>query len=510
MEPGDWRMNISQTPQPLFAAVHAAEFPAQAWLRLRPDLQSQPVVVLEGNAPLESVCAMNMRARRRGASLRMTRVEAKELNGLRILSHSPANESAACEVFRECASHFSPRIEDASEGTSQLLVLDITGSERLFGPPLKLAERLRATLHSAGLRVSIAVSINYDTARMLSACSRGITVITEGEESSALSNLPIASLNLQADHYETFVLWGIRTLGQLATLPEVDLIARFGQQARLWRLLSRGEAGHTFQPIEANLQLKEFMEFETQVEQIDSLLFIASKMIDSLVARATSHALSLALLNIRMDLEEGHVYERVIRPAVPSIDRKFLLKLLHLEIAAHPPQSAVHMLTLSAEAGHSSIVQLGLFAPQTPEPSRLDVTLARLKAIVGDDRVGSPALEDTHEPNRFRMEGFALNIKSTSMLTECPRMSLRIVRPPAPVRVMLLANRPVTFRNGEIRYEISAAYGPWKTSGCWWSTGGWDTEEWDVIAVNGTGETMGCVLVLDCKRNCWQLEAMYD
>ncbi len=80
-------------------------------------------------------------------------------------------------------------------------------------------------------------------------------------------------------------------------------------------------------------------------------------------------------------------YERVIRPAIPSNDRKFLLKLLQLEIAAHPPQAAITSLTLTAEAGQPSKVQLGLFTPQTPEPSRLDVTLARLKALVGDDRV---------------------------------------------------------------------------------------------------------------------------
>jgi protein ImuB len=73
----------------------------------------------------------------------------------------------------------------------------------------------------------------------------------------------------------------------------------------------------------------------------------------------------------------------MIRPALPTVDRKFLLKLLQLEIAAHPPPAAVLSLTLSAEAGQSSKVQLGLFAPQTPEPSRLDVTIARLKAIAG-------------------------------------------------------------------------------------------------------------------------------
>ena len=54
--------------QGLYACVHAAEFPSQALLRLRPDLQSLPVAVLEGRAPLEQVCSMNRNARQLGAA----------------------------------------------------------------------------------------------------------------------------------------------------------------------------------------------------------------------------------------------------------------------------------------------------------------------------------------------------------------------------------------------------------------------------------------------------------
>ena len=135
-----------------------------------------------------------------------------------------------------------------------------------------------------------------------------------------------------------------------------------------------------------NIELKEHIEFETHIEQLDSLMFIAANMISSLVTRATSRALSLATVTVHMDLDKGLTYLRVIRPAIPTSDRKFLLKLLQLEIAAHPPQGPITSLTLTAEAGQQSKMQLGLFAPQTPEPSRLDVTLARLKALVGDDR----------------------------------------------------------------------------------------------------------------------------
>jgi protein ImuB len=503
-------MKVGNAQKTLYAALYAAEFPAQALLRLRPDLQSKAVAILHGRTPQQSVCALNSHARRRGVTLGMTRLEAEELEGLLVLPRSEETEAAARAVFLECAAMFSPLIEEASEGTACTLVLDIAGTERLFGPPQKLAERLRSGLVIAGFHVSIAVSANYDAARMKAATTRGIVVITEGEEADALAKLPLSTLNLSNDHYETFVLWGIRTLDQLAALPEVDLLPRLGQQACRFRELALGKARHTFQRIEEKIQLKEFLEFDSHIEQMDSLFFICANMINSLVTRATERALSLALLTVHLDLEGGLIYERVIRPAVPSADRKFLLKLVQLEIAAYPPQAAVVTLSLSAEPGQSSKVQLGLFTPQIPEPSRLDVTLARLKTLVGNERVGSPVLEDTYQPGRFHIESFAVNAKVFERKPEPPRLALRRMRPPIAVGVILDAMRPIAFLNAEKHYEIVDAYGPWKTSGCWWSANGWDAEEWDVLANSADSESIACLLVLDRIRNMWLLEALYD
>jgi protein ImuB len=494
----------------LYTCAYAAEFPAQTLLRLRPDLQFEPVAVLEGRAPQETICALNQKAHLRGAMLGMTRLEAEGIAGLKLLARSIDGETAARAAVLECAAQFSPRIEKACEGTACAFVLDIAGSDRLFGPPEQLAPRLRVALAAAGFHASIAVSANYHVARMRAAAHRGIAVIPEGEEANALARLPIAALALAEEHAETFALWGIRTLGELAAVPEAELVARLGAQARTWSALARGAAEHVFQPIEPALPLEEFCEFERPVEQADALLFIGARMIDCLVARADARALALASLAVRMKLEGDGWHERAIRPALPTTDRKFLLKLLQLEIAAHPPPAAVVTLTLVAEAGTSSQVQLGLFAPQTPEPSRLDVTLARLKAIVGDDRVGSPALEDTHRADSFRMERFTVGGKVSALETQTARMALRRVRPPVPVSVVLRAMKPAAFRDRENRFEVTAAYGPWRTDGCWWSAGVWDGEEWDVLAVESDGSSIACVLTCDRARNAWRLEAFYD
>lgn len=167
----------------MYACAWAAEFPTQALIRLRTDWQTEPVAVLDGRAPEEWVCSMNRLAGRRGVVAGMTRLEAESgVNGLRLLKRSAQSEIAARAVFLECAAKFSPRIEEACAGAACAFVLDIAGTERLFGPPAQLAERLREELAGAGFRASVAMSANYDAARMKAASIHGIAVIPEARK----------------------------------------------------------------------------------------------------------------------------------------------------------------------------------------------------------------------------------------------------------------------------------------------------------------------------------------
>jgi protein ImuB len=211
-----------------------------------------------------------------------------------------------------------------------------------------------------------------------------------------------------------------------------------------------------------------------------------------------------------MKLEGGAPHLLNIRPALPTIDRKFLLKLLHLEMAAHPPKATVLAITLTAEPGRSNKIQLGLFAPQMPEPSRLDVTLARIKAIVGEERVGTPVLEDTHHPASVHTNPFQVDAKTSTYDPQPARLALRRVRPPRAIQVTLRENKPAVFRDGGQGFQVTAAYGPWRSNGCWWSVDAWDMEEWDVLTADRDGVALSCLLVHDRLRGAWRLEALLD
>ncbi|MGB8481208.1 MAG: hypothetical protein WCE63_20575 [Acidobacteriaceae bacterium] len=127
--------------------------------------------------------------------------------------------------------------------------------------------------------------------------------------------------------------------------------------------------------------------------------------------RATSRMLALVALTIVLRLEAGGAHQRTVRPALPTKDRQFWIKLLHLDLEAHPPLTPILSLTLTAEPGSASKVQMGLFFSPVAEHGRLDVTMARIRAIVGEACVGRAVLRDTRQPDEFRMEPFTVGAK---------------------------------------------------------------------------------------------------
>ncbi len=501
-------------PAELYACLYVKEFPAQAMLRLRSELRGKPCVVMEGQPPLQQVCSLNRKARTLGLIHGMTQVEVDTFPSVTVLPRSLSEETTTKTALLECAGAFSPHVEDRSEDGAFLCVVDIAGTENLFGPPQTLAQNLLTRARSLGVTVCAAVSRNFYAACALAKglfSRTAVKVIPAGEEGAALASLPLTVLDLTKEQSESFSLWGIRTLGMLAALPEKELIARMGQVGKRLRQLALGEMPHLFQPLEPPFTLEERMELDLPVELLDALLFVVNMMLGQLILRAKARVLALASVSITLTLEGGAIHSCSVRPALPTNDKQTWIKLLHLELEAHPPPAAILVLSLTAEPGTTSEVQLGLLSPQLPEPARLDVTLARIRAIVGEGCVGRAVLSDTHQPEGFRMEPFIVPSGSASVIPSSQSRSIvRKFRPAEKISVALQDKRPKAFVFREKHYVVEHTYGPWLTSGNWWNPTLWGLEQWDLVARAQDNALLCCCLIRDRIEDRWQLAALYD
>ena len=128
-----------------------------------------------------------------------------------------------------------------------------------------------------------------------------------------------------------------------------------------------------------------------------------------------------------MEPDPNSFHRITLQLPVPVQDSKTLLKLLQLELQAHPPKAPVKKVLLSIEAASPRKVQGELFIPPGPEPQRMEITLARIKAIAGETRVGSPVLRNTHRPDAFQMQRF-LPSEALGARTPRPLLATEAIR----------------------------------------------------------------------------------
>src|SRR3954471_11032157 len=239
----------------MYVCIYAPDFAAQAAIRLRPELRRQPVAVLDGEPPLEKVFAINHSARRAGLVAGMSRLQAESFSGTHLLGRAHEMEASARTVLLQCAAGFSPRMEAVDsrqpEQSGGTLVLDICGSDRLFGEPKDIADALRKKIAVQGLLAHVAASKNFHASVCAARGLAGVTAITPGKEAEILGPLPLDVLDLSPEASSTLHLWGVHTCALLAALPEKELISRLGVEGQRLRQLARGELQHLLVPMAA-------------------------------------------------------------------------------------------------------------------------------------------------------------------------------------------------------------------------------------------------------------------
>lgn len=493
--------------------------------------KADAVAVMDGPESQLKVVACNGAARRAGINPGMTKAQAEACPTVTLRKRVVEQEESAQSALLDCGYGFSPRVESTCPGT---ITIDLTGTERLLGAQTKIGRQLVQRAEACGFEANVALAANLDAALHAARGFTGISIISPGEEARRLACLPVEVLQPAEEILDALDSWGIRDLKALAALPAIPLTQRLGQHGLHLQRLARGEVQRELVPAEPAIAFRESMDLEEAVELLEPLAFVLNRLLEQMAARLVAR--SLATDHVQVDLGlEAHVdrqlktgsalaastllHQRTLKLPVPTQDAKVLLKLLQLDLAAHPPQSPVKKVMVEAFPAHVRFGQGGLFQPLAPEPQKLEITMARLRATVGEkdeqgrDRVGFPEVMDSHKPDSFQMLPFDAErkeIKQCVAATPKPRFVLRLFRPPVVAKVELSGDVPMAVLFSGRRVKVRNASGPWRSSGSWWDkAGAWQREEWDVeLKMNsGTGVYR---IFRELPSGQWFVEGMYD
>jgi DNA polymerase-4 len=138
--------------------------------------------------------------------------------------------SAASRQVMTILERFSPLVEQLSIDEA---FLDVTGTEALHGSGEEVARKIKAAVHAeTGLTISVGVAANRLVAKIASDLRKpdGLVVVPEGTEREFLAPLPIERLwGVGASTRKGLADYNVRTIGDLAALPQDVLVRRFGR-----------------------------------------------------------------------------------------------------------------------------------------------------------------------------------------------------------------------------------------------------------------------------------------
>jgi protein ImuB len=336
--------------------------------------------------------------------------------------------------------------------------------------------------------------------------------------------------------------WGIHTVGQLAALDKEQLGLRLGPEAiRMWER-ANGRSNRLLRLVRPPESFQESFEFENEIETAEPLLFMLRRFLEQLAVRlaaiylvAKELTLQITFANSRLVRYERdspdwrnqpaaagkEIYERVFKIPQPTNDVDLLFRMLQTHLENFRSEHPIIAVALTAEPIKPAGEQFGLFETTLRNPHQLSQTLARLAALVGSDRIGTPVLEETHRPDAFRMQPFSWRLNSPAdnggrssampgRKGEARRSSpilspaLRRFRPAISAGVLQNENRPAHIHSAEISGKIIAQRGPYFLSGNWWDEKSWARAEWDVQLE--TGEVVRC----HESEGTWKADGVYD
>jgi len=323
--------------------------------------------------------------------------------------------------------------------------------------------------------------------------------------------------------------WGIHTLGQLAALDKEQLGIRLGPEAvRMWERAS-GKSERLLKLVRPPESFDESFEFENEIETAEPLLFMLRRFLEQLSLRLSAIYLVAKELTLRITFSNKQNYERVFKIPQPTNGVDLLFRMLHTHLENFKSEHPITGVSLEAQPIKPASQQFGLFQTTLRNPNQLSETLARLTALLGADRVGTPVLQETHRPDAFRMAPFAWNsstgfqpvgqagvpaCKETGRQDACLPHShdgcaplspaLRRFRPAAPASVFSTENSPAHIRSAKINSKITDQRGPYLASGNWWDEVAWVRAEWDLQLDNG--------VLARCHRSggIWKVDGIYD
>ncbi len=353
-----------------------------------PSLRGRPVII--GGGERGVVATANYVARRYGVHSAMPLKTARRLcpHGVYLSGHH--------HLYREYSQRLMAMLGDYSPLVEQMgldeAYVDLTGTERLFGPPVRTVRRIQQRVtDELGLTISVGVATNKLVAKVASDYHKpaGFTVVRPGLEAGFLAPLPVERLpgvgpSLLAQLRDR----GVVTVGDLARVPPHLLRLSFGEWGELLAHRARGEDVRRVTPCEEAKSISREHTFEDDVSDVGILESTLVSLTEDVCRRLRHKHLEARTVTVKIRYSDfvTHTCSHTLsRPL--DVDEAFFEEVLAL--FRHGRRRRYHLRLLGV--GLTNLVprswQDDLFDQELPLLRELDLRLDTIREKYGIDAI---------------------------------------------------------------------------------------------------------------------------
>jgi protein ImuB len=465
--------------------------------RGEPALEGRPVALVSGDGRKSVVREASPEALRVTPGLAVP-LAAARCPGLVLRERDPVAEVEMQRLLLAAAFALSPRVESTAQG---LCTVDLQGAD-----PVRTEAALHRQvldLRQLGVPVRIGAGETPLLARYAARCADPVLVVRD--RTAFLAPLPIGFAGPTPEQATVLEGWGIRTLGGLTALPKAGVGDRMGPEGvALWER-ANGEAPAVLRLTEPARTFAAAWNYEPPVESVEPLLFKLRRFAERVALELRGAGLVAGALSLSLLLEDETDYRRQFRLPEPGADVDSWLRVLQTHLDTVRLKERVAGVRLVASPARPEQRQDGLFDTGLADPNSFWENLARLSALVGDGRVGTPVPLDSHAPDAFRLERPAPVVPAPEAPSVHPPRGgvLRRFRPALPARVRCEDSGPVALE-GAVRGDVRSSLGPRILRGDWWKPEGWAVEIWQVELAGGG------LYQLTRSAEGWRIEGVID
>jgi len=305
---------------------------------------------------------------------------------------------ASADVF-EVLERFTPLIEPLSIDEA---FLDVTGSERLFGPAEEIARRVKQAIRDElALTASVGVAPNKFLAKLASDLEKpdGLVVITEANVREVLDPLPVTRLwGMGPSSAEQLRALGVETVGRLRRMDVEVLRRTLGAAGDHFARLARGEDDRPVTPDAEAKSIGTETTFPVDVADLDELRRVLLQQVEQVARRLRRHDLAARTVTIKLRYGDFTTRTRSTTLDEPAETTEDLWRAAGGLLAAwsagqHRPLRLLGV-TATQLRGHAGR-QLSLFPdPRRRRQQAVDRALDDIAERFGPDAIGRAGARD--------------------------------------------------------------------------------------------------------------------